>query len=294
MTRARGTALGALAIAAWSCYGVLLASNHASPPFTAMAIVFSCASAVLLLRRIILGQGLAGVFSIPASTLVLGFIGLFGSNCLYVVALAMGGNPVSVNIASLSWPVFMVVLVAGFGIARATWLDAAAMVLGFAGVTLLAAQGSAIAIAWPVVLAVLGALSWAIYSAFRTKVPAGPANSMIGFVGLSALVCWAISLLFETGMPPFAEFIRLVLVGIIPVGLANLAWDLGARHGDPVLLAGLSFLEPIASTALIAYVLSKPVSTIDIGALSLVLIAVLFSIMSERLRRRRASLLPAA
>lgn len=293
MTRARGTALGALAIACWSCYGVLLAANHVTPPFTAMAIVFTCATAVLLLRRILLGQGITGAFYIPASTLVLGFTGLFGSNCLYVVALAMDGNPVSVNIASLSWPVFMVVLVAGFGVARATWLDAAAMVLGFAGVILLATQGSGIAIAWPVMLAVFGALSWAVYSAFRTRVPAGPADSMIGFVGLSAIACWTISLVFESGMPPVAEFIRLALVGIIPVGLANLAWDLGARNGDPVLLAGLSFLEPVASTALIAYLLSKPVSVTDIGALALVLIAVLLSIMSERLRRKRASPQPA-
>jgi hypothetical protein len=57
------------------------------------------------------------------------------------------------------------------------------------------------------------------------------------------------------------------------VGLANFAWDLGARHGDPVLLAGLSFFEPLASTALIAVVLAKPVGWLDAAAGALILIA---------------------
>jgi drug/metabolite transporter (DMT)-like permease len=83
------------------------------------------------------------------------------------------------------------------------------------------------------------------------------------------------------------------LVGVLPVGIANLAWDVGARHGDPLLLAGLSFLEPVASTALIALILSQPVRLTDYAAMILVILAVACSILSERLRRKRSTPLPA-
>ncbi len=289
MTKARGTALGLFAILSWSCYGVLIAANGATPPFLSMAIVFSFATATLLLRRLVTGGGIRDAFAVPLPTLALGFVGLFGSNCFYVLALALGGNPVPVNIASLSWPALMVVFIVAFGVARATWLDGLAMVFGFAGMATLVSKGGGISFDLPVLVAILAATSWAIYSALRTRVPAGPGDSMIAFVAASGLACWAIALGFETFNAPAIEILRLAAVGILPVGLANLAWDFGARHGDPVLLAGLSFMEPLFSTALIAYVLSRPVGASDAMALALVLVAVLCSIMSERLRRRLAS-----
>lgn len=288
MKRNQGTALGAGAIAAWSIYGVLLASNSVTAPFRAMAIVFTCATTVLLMRRLMQGRGVGDLLRIPPATLGLGVLGLFGTNCLYVVALALGGQPVAVNIAALAWPVFLVIVVGAFGISRVTWLDALAMLIGFGGVVLLTLQRGNFAIDWPITVALLGALCWAIYSGLRTRVPAGPADSMIAFVGVSAVLCWGITLLFEPGTVPMDEFLRLVAVGVIPVGLANLAWDLGARYGDPVLLAGFSFIEPIISTALIAVVLGLPIGYTEVWALALVVSAVFFSLMSERLRRREA------
>lgn len=293
MTRTRGTMLGATALFFWSFYGVLVAANSATPPFRAMAIVFTFATLVLLGFRLIRGHGIASLFTIPLSTLALGVTGLFGSNVLYVLALQAGGSPVPVNVASLSWPVFMVVIIAAFGVGRVIWLDAVAMAVGFSGVLLLALQRGPANIDWPVMLAILGALTWAVYSGLRTRVPAGPPDAMTCFVGVSGIMCWTLTLLFEHGSVPLDEAIRLAIVGIVPVGFANLAWDHGARHGDPVLLAGLSFLEPIASTALIAVILSKPVSLLDGAALALVLLAVLCSLMSERLRRKSATPQPA-
>lgn len=295
MTSGRGTAFGALAIVAWSCYGLLLASNTVTRPFLSMAVVFTSATVTLLLWRFMKGEGLTGLFPIPVPTLALGFIGLFGSNVLYPTSLALGGNPVSVNIAALSWPVFMAGFVVAFGVARATWLDGLAMVIGLTGVVLLATKGEGLSLDWAVLPAFAGALCWAALSAFRTRVPAGPRDAMVHFVATSAVVCWLIVVLFEGLMlPPSGELLRLMVVGMLPVGLANYFWDMATRHGDPVLLAGLSFLEPVLSTALIAVVLAIPVGISDAGALALVLGAVVCSVMSERLRRNSSSRPPAA
>lgn len=286
--------LGVLALSCWSIYGVLVAANSVTPPFLAMAIVFTCATMVLVCLRLVRGQGLAGLFTIPLSTLALGATGLFGSNVLYVVALEAGGSPVAINVASLSWPVFLVVIVSATGILRATWLDGLAMAVGFGGVTLLALQRGPADVDWPVILAVAAALCWAVYSGLRTKVPAGPPDAMTCFVGVSGIACWILTLALEQPQTTMAEVTRLALVGLIPVGFANLAWDYGARHGDQLLLAGVSFLEPIASTALIAWILAKPVTMMDGAALALVLVAVLLSLLSERHRRTSASPPPAA
>jgi drug/metabolite transporter (DMT)-like permease len=286
MTRNQGTAFGIGALAAWSCYGVLLAANGATPPFRSMAIVFTCATLILLARRLVLGRGIRDLLRIPLPTLGLGVLGLFGSNCLYVLALSLGGAPVAVNIAALAWPVFLLIIVSLAGIARATWLDGMAMAIGFSGVVLLSLNRGDFSLDWPVLVSLAGALCWALYSGLRTRVPAGPHDAMVCFVGISAVLCWVITLATEQGDVPMPEFLRLVAVGVIPVGLANLAWDLGARYGDPILLAGFSFLEPIASTALIALVLALPIGMNEAGALALVLGAVSFSLLSERHRRR--------
>jgi drug/metabolite transporter (DMT)-like permease len=112
MTKTRGTTLGAIAIAGWAMYGVLIASNTVAPPFRSMAIVFTFATVVLLALRLWRGNGITDILRVRPATLALGVTGLFGNNCLYVVALALGGAVVPVNIASLSWPVFMMALVA--------------------------------------------------------------------------------------------------------------------------------------------------------------------------------------
>jgi drug/metabolite transporter (DMT)-like permease len=143
---------------------------------------------------------------------------------------------------------------------------------------------------WAVLPALLGAVCWAALSALRTRVPPGPRDAMLHFAALSALVAWILALTLEgLSLPPPGELLRLALVGMLTVGLANHLWDIATRHGDPVLLAGMSFMEPVASTALIALLLSKPVTWSDAGALGLVLLAVLASFISERRRRTSAS-----
>lgn len=286
MTRTRGTALGVLALLCWASYGVLLASNHVTPPFRSLAIVFTASTLALVILRLVRGQGLGSLRGIPPLTLALGVIGLFGSNCLYIVALAWGGAPVAVNIAALSWPVFMVAILALFRISPAGWLDGLGVFIGFTGVALVGIDVGIASFSPPVLLAVGGAFCWAAYSALRTLVPGGPSDITMYFVAVSALLSWTITLLFESGPVPWPEFLRLCVVGAVVVGLANLMWDLGARYGDPMLLAGISFLEPLLSTLLIALFLDVRMGWIETTSLGLLIIAIGCSMLSERRRRR--------
>ena len=89
------------------------------------------------------------------------------------------------------------------------------------------------------------------------------------------------------------DVIALVVVGILPVGLANLMWDYGTRLGDPVLLAGLSFLEPLLASSLVSYFHGIPFRLADFTGLMLILLGIGCSVASERLRRRREAALAA-
>lgn len=288
MTKRQGTLSGFIGALMWSCYGVLVASVTETTPFLALAIIFTSACAALLIRRAVLRHGFADLLHVPASTLALGFLGLFGANCLYVVALRVGGAPVTVNIAAFTWPIFMVLIAVAFRLARATWLDGVALLLGFAGVVALTLKESGFEPSLGFFVAVLGSLCWALYSAFRKSVPPGPRDSMVVFTFASAAVAWAIAVATEDlTPPPPLELLFLAIIGAVTVGIANLLWDHGALHGDSVLLAGLSFIEPVISTSLIAFFLSQPVGLGDGLGLALILTAVGCSLLSERLRRKR-------
>ena len=45
--------------------------------------------------------------------------------------------------------------------------------------------------------------------------------------------------------------LAMVLIGVGPMGLANLLWDHGVRYGDGRVLATLAYLTPLLSTVLL-------------------------------------------
>lgn len=284
----RATLIGFLATLGWSCYGVLVVATDQTPPVLALAIFFTAAAVTLLVRRLILGYGVADLFRMPLSTLALGFFGLFGNNLLFVLAFMSGANPVSVNIVAFSWPVMMTAIVLLVGLARATWWDALAMLLGSIGFAAITYDGTSLSMHPGIIMAAAGALLWALYSALRRVVPVGVPDAMTAFAGLSAIAAWATH--FVIGEPLQTspdDLLALAIVGILPVGLANLMWDYGTRLGDPVLLAGLSFLEPLVASSLVSVFHGVPFRLWDCAGLALILLGIGCSILSERVRRRR-------
>jgi drug/metabolite transporter (DMT)-like permease len=291
----RATLIGFLATVLWSCYGALVYATDSTPHFLALAIFFTAGAVTLLGRRLLLGHGVADLFRVPLSTLTLGFFGLWGNNALYIFAFKSGANPVSVNIVAFSWPVMMVAIVLFARLARGTWWDGLAMVLGFAGVMAIAWDGRMLSLHPGLIMAFAGALLWAIYSSFRRLVPMGVPDAMTVFLIAGAIASWALH--FALGEPfqsSVDDIAALAIVGILPVGLANLMWDYGARVGDPVLLAGLSFVEPVLSSAIIALVHDAPFRGADMLGMALVLVGIGCSMVSERVRRRQEVAAPAA
>ena len=246
-------ALGAIAL--WATLASLgLALKHV-PPFllTGIALVIGSVPAWPLVRQ----------WRVPASTLALGIYGLFGFHFLLFVALRLA-PPVEANLVNYLWPLFIVVLAPLFLPAlklRAVHVVAALM--GFAGAALatLGAGSASGAWSWGYLPALGSAFIWASYSLMTRRVAAFPtaAISLFGLVsGLLSLLC---HVLLEPAVTLHGrDWLLLAVMGLGPLGAAFFLWDKALKLGDPRQIGILSYVTPLASTALLMVVSGRPLT----------------------------------
>ena len=261
-------ALGAILL--WATLAPLGVSLQHLPPFllTGVALLIGSVPTWPLFIRD------PRCWRVPASTLALGVYGLFGFHFLLFIALRHA-PPVEANLVNYLWPLLMVAL-APFLLkgVRLRWNHVLAALLGFAGAVLAITAGKSLAGAWawgyPVALC--SALVWASYSLLTRRVTPFPTPA----VGLFGLVSGALSLLshvfLEAGAAVSAtDWGRIVLLGLGPLGVAFLLWDRALKMGDPRQIGILSYLTPLASTALLMWVTGQPF-TLSIALATLLIV----------------------
>ena len=240
-------ALGAIAL--WASLATLgLALQHL-PPFllTGIALVIGSIPAWPLARQ----------WKVPASTLALGVYGLFGFHFLLFIALRHA-PPVEANLVNYLWPLLMVLLAPVFlpGL-RLRPAHVVAAGVGFAGaaIAILGAGGAAGGWSWGYLPALGSAFIWASYSLLTHRVRAFP-TAAIGLFGLvSGLLSLACHWVLEAPASLVAkDWTLLVVMGLGPLGAAFFLWDKALKLGDARHIGILSYLTPLASTALLMVV----------------------------------------
>lgn len=262
--RAALLALGAIVL--WGTLASLgLALQHV-PPFLLTGLALLVGSLIALpLSRFELSR-----WKVSLSTLALGVYGLFGFHFLLFLALRHA-PPVQANLVNYLWPLLMVVLAPVFlpGMRlRARHLVAA--LLGFAGAALVilggagaasAADGVSAGWTWGYLPALGSAFIWASYSLLTKRV----ATFATAAVGSFALVSSLLSLLCHWVLEPSVtlsgrDAVLIVLMGLGPMGAAFFLWDRALKLGDARQIGILSYLTPLASTALLLLVSGRPLS----------------------------------
>ncbi len=265
--QARLYALGAIAL--WATLAALSVSLTHLPPFllTGVALLIGSVPAWPQWR----------LWKLPPLTLALGIYGLFGFHFLLFIALRHA-PPVEANLVNYLWPLFMVVLAPAFlpGIALRT-VHVLAALLGFAGaaVAILGARSDAaggFGWAWGYVPALGSAFIWASYSLLTKRVPAFPTAA----IGLFGLVSGALSLLCHWMLEPAAtlsgrDWMLVAVMGLGPLGGAFFLWDKALKLGDARQIGILSYLTPLASTALLMLVSGRALS-LSIGLAAVMII----------------------
>jgi drug/metabolite transporter (DMT)-like permease len=247
-------ALGAIAL--WATLASLGVSLRHVPPFllTGLALVIGSMPAWPRVRQ----------WKVPAATLGLGIYGLFGYHFLLFIALRLA-PPVEANLVNYLWPLLIVVLAPLFlpGL-RLRPAHVLAALAGFAGaaIAILGGGGVSGSWSWGYLPALGAAFIWASYSLGTRRVPAFP-TAAIGLFGLvSGLLSLACHVLLEPRTPlSLNDGMLIAAMGLGPLGAAFFLWDKALKGGDARHIGILSYVTPLASTALLVLVTGRPLTT---------------------------------
>ncbi len=250
-------ALGAIAL--WASLASLGVSLTHIPPFllTGIALIIGSVPAWPFVLRD------PAQWRIPLRTLALGVYGLFAYHFLLFIALR-NAPPVEANLVNYLWPLFIVVLspVVLPGVSL-RWPHVLAALLGFGGAAIAIVGGRELSgtLAWGYVPAFAAALIWATYSLMTKRVAAFPTTA----IGLFGLVSGVLSLACHAVLEPAValaprDWMLLAVLGLGPLGASFFLWDKALKLGDARHIGILSYITPLASTALLLVVSGQPFS----------------------------------
>lgn len=263
------TILGFSAILMWSLLALLTAASGTVPPFQLSAMCFTLGGVLGLLAILRGNQGFAA-FKQPPSVWLLGVGGLFGYHFFYFTALR-SAPPVEAGLIAYLWPLLIVLFSALLPGERLRWFHLVGALLGLLGTGLIVTSGSGLAVNWQYSfgygMALLCALTWSGYSVLSRRFATVPTEIVAGFCLATAAFSLACHLALETTVWPQSgtQWMAIVGLGTLPVGLAFYVWDYGVKHGDILVLGAASYAAPMLST-LVLILFGFGAFTLNIGA----------------------------
>jgi drug/metabolite transporter (DMT)-like permease len=249
---ARATLIGFSAVAMWSLLALLTDASGAVPPFLLSAITFSIGTGVGLAARLFMPAPDRSQ-KIPGQVWLVGIAGLFGYHFFYFTALR-NAPAVEASLIAYLWPLLIVLGSALMPGERLRWNHIAGALLGLAGTVLIVTKGGGIAFesryAFGYAMAGVCALLWSAYSLLSRRFPAVPTTIVTWFCAATAalsLVCHLA--LEETVLPATSgQWLAVLGLGLMPVGAAFYAWDIGVKRGNIQVLGAASYAAPLLST----------------------------------------------
>ena len=257
------TVLGFIAILFWSTsIGFSRSLIEKLGPLTAATCIFLLSGVLGCAYLTVIGGGLRRALKLPTAYL-LGCGGLFVlyEVCLYLAIGLAAGRPqvLEVGVINYLWPGLTLAFAVPILKRRAGVLLLPGIVIAFAGVVLAMAGGDGLS--WgrfvehlcagpaPYALALVAAVTWALYSNLARKWAGDAKGSAVPLFLLAAGVLLA-GLRFafpEESNWNLSAVSEVLFMALVPSLLAYVFWDAAMRRGRMTLVAAFSYLTPLLS-----------------------------------------------
>lgn len=249
---ARATLIGFSAIAMWALLALFTDLSGRTPPFLLSAITFAIGTAVGLAARL-LSPAPRSAVKIPFQVWIIGIAGLFGYHFFYFTALR-NAPAVEASLIAYLWPLLIVLGSALMPGERLRWNHVAGALLGLMGTVLIVMKGGSLAFesryAFGYVMAGVCAFLWSGYSLLSRRFPDVPTSVVTWFCAATSLLSLLCHLALEQTILPETplQWLAVLGLGLMPVGAAFYAWDIGVKHGNIQVLGAASYAAPLLST----------------------------------------------
>lgn len=252
--KTRATLIGFTAILMWSFLALMTAASGTMPPFQLSAITFAIGSLPGIALFIARPERLKELRQ-PPKVWLAGVGGLFGYHFLYFTALR-NAPAVEAGLIAYLWPLLIVVGSALLPGEKLGWHHIVGAFSGLAGTVLIVAKnGLAFDPAYSLgyAAAFLCAFTWAAYSLISRKFEAVSTDVVTGFCLATSILSLICHLGLETTVWPdtVQQWVAVVGLGLLPVGLAFYVWDYGVKNGDIQILGASSYAAPLLSTLIL-------------------------------------------
>ena len=245
------TLSGFAAIGMWAMLALFTAASGSVPPFQLLAMTFLVGGGVGLAGWVIKPPRRGGL-ALPPVVWLVGIGGLFGYHFFYYTALR--NAPVAeAGLIAYLWPLLIVLFSSLLPGERLRWYHLIGALAGFAGAALLITGRSSMAGTgnWlGYASAMACALIWSGYSVISRLFKTAPTDAVTVYCLATALLSALCHLAFETTVWPanLLEWLAVLALGLMPVGLAFYLWDHAVKHGPIQLIGSAAYAAPVLST----------------------------------------------
>ncbi|WP_054313769.1 EamA family transporter [Mesorhizobium sp. 1M-11] len=247
----RATLIGFSAVAMWALLALLTDASGTMPPFQLSAITFAIGTCVGLVARLFMPA--AKREPVPAIVWVIGIAGLFGYHFFYFTALR-NAPAVEASLIAYLWPLLIVLGSALMPGEKLAWNHVAGALLGLAGTFLIVTKGGGLAFdahyGFGYAMAAVCAVLWSSYSLLSRRFPSVPTTIVTWFCLATSVLSLICHLLLEQTVWPAnaGQWLAVLGLGLMPVGAAFYAWDIGVKRGNIQVLGAASYAAPLLST----------------------------------------------
>ena len=244
------TWIGIWAILIFSIGSILVVLSGDIPPLqiSAMSMISGAISIYLFFK--VKGESIRPHLRVSASLYLLMFLGIGGYQILFNFALKTA-PAFEINVLNYMWPIFLVLFIKLISRDKFKSNELFGTVVGFVGTILIfmpTEQGQHFQmITISHVAVIIGALFWALYSAYARGQDYSIAL-MIPILFISGVFALVFHLLYEETVINQPIVVWIAAFVFCVTRFCYVLWDVGMKKGDQMLLSSLSYFLPLLSS----------------------------------------------